>query len=80
MICGNAKSKIIPEPYGCSLVIGSWNYPLSTAIGPFCEALAAGNCVVLKPSEIAPNLSNVLKNIIEKYLDTECYAVIEGGA
>ncbi len=48
------KSYLKPEPYGVALVIGSWNYPLATSIGPAAMAIAAGNCVVLKPSELAP--------------------------
>jgi len=60
--------------------MGAWNYPLFTTIGPAYEAIAAGNCVAMKPSELSPKCSNVMKKIFEKYLDTDCFAVIEGGA
>jgi len=60
------------------LVIGSWNYPLFTALAPATEAISAGNCVVLKPSELAPKMSNVLRKLFEKYLDVRFYRVIEG--
>lgn len=78
MVCGNAKSKLVSEPYGVCLVIGSWNYPLTTAVSPAAEAIAAGNCIVLKPSEVSPKCSNLIKELFEKYLDKSCYRVIEG--
>lgn len=74
MIVGLApSSKIKPEPYGVTLVIGSWNYPMSTTVEPVVEAIAAGNCVCIKPSELAPKCSNLIKEIFEKYLDKEAY-------
>jgi aldehyde dehydrogenase (NAD+) len=79
LMCGNASSKIIPEPFGCALVIGAWNYPFYTTVAPAAEAIAAGNCVCLKPSEMSPNTSNLMKEIFDKYLDKNCYTVIEGG-
>ena len=51
-MCLPGKSYIQPEPYGVVLVIGAWNYPLTTSIHPVISAIAAGNCVVLKPSEV----------------------------
>lgn len=79
LVCGNASSKIIPEPYGCSLVIGAWNYSLYTTVAPAAEAIAAGNCVCFKPSEMTPYTSKVILEIITKYLDNDCYKVAEGG-
>lgn len=60
-------------------MIAAWNYPLYTAVPPLAAAIAAGNCAILKPSELAPHSSNVLKKLIDQYLDQECYRVIEGG-
>lgn len=69
MLVGPAFSYIKPEPFGVALVISAWNYPVYTALPPVASAIAAGNCVVLKPSEMAPHTSNVLKALFEKYLD-----------
>ena len=55
MLVGPAQSYIVPEPHGVALVISSWNYPLLLSISPVSQAIAAGNCVMLKPSELAPN-------------------------
>lgn len=68
-----------PEPLGVVLVIGAWNYPLFTAISPCGNAIAAGNCVIVKPSEMTPNTSNLIKELFDKYLHNSCYKVIEGG-
>jgi len=73
------KSRIIREPLGVVLVITPWNYPFSLAINPIAGALAAGNCVVVKPSEVAPATSVLLARLLPKYLDQEAVAVIEGG-
>ena len=54
LVLGGAQCKIVPEPLGCALVIGSWNYPIYTSVAVAVEAIAAGNCVCLKPSELAP--------------------------
>ena len=70
------RSYLKPEPYGVALVIGSWNYPLATSIGPAVMAIAAGNCVVLKPSELAPYCSLAISNLFEKYIDPRFYRVI----
>ena len=66
------------EPFGVALVISAWNYPIYTAIPPFATAVAAGNCVILKPSELAPHTSNVIKKWFDKYLDSNFYQCIEG--
>lgn len=78
LLVGPADSYILPEPFGVTLVIGAWNYPSATTIAPAASAIAAGNCVALKPSEMAPHNSNVMKALFEKYLDKDCYTVIEG--
>lgn len=60
---------IYNEPFGVILVMGAWNYPLQLSLVPFGSAIAAGNCVILKPSEIAANCSKLMANLIPKYLD-----------
>ena len=57
------------EPLGLALVLSAWNYPFYTALGPVGAAIAAGNSVILKPSELAPHCSNALAKLFEKYLD-----------
>jgi len=78
LLVGPAFSYILPEPYGVSLILSAWNYPVYTSIPPVAAAIAAGNCVILKPSELAPRTSNVLNELFAKYLDNSCYRVIEG--
>ena len=69
---------IIREPLGVVLVIAPWNYPVYLCLAPLVGALAAGNAVVLKPSELAPTVS-VLARLIPQYLDPKAVAVVEGG-
>ncbi|XP_055621207.1 aldehyde dehydrogenase, dimeric NADP-preferring-like isoform X1 [Toxorhynchites rutilus septentrionalis] len=71
---------IYKDPYGVVLVIGAWNYPLQLTLVPVAAAIAAGNCVLIKPSEVAAATSKFIAEMIPKYLDSECYRVVEGGA
>jgi len=73
------KSYIQPEPKGVVLIIAPWNYPMSMVMAPLVGAVAAGNCAVMKPSEITSHTSAALARIIPRYLDPEAFAVIEGG-
>lgn len=73
------SSYITYEPYGVTLIIGPWNYPLQLALAPMIGALAAGNTVVLKPSEIAVHTSNLLKEMINATFESEIVCVVEGG-
>jgi aldehyde dehydrogenase (NAD+) len=73
------RSWIYPEPLGVVLIIGAWNYPLQLLLVPLVGALAAGNCAVLKPSEVAPATSALAAEQLPKYLDPDCVAVVEGG-
>jgi len=73
------QSYVYREPLGVVLIIGPWNYPFQTVALPMVGALAAGNCVVLKPSEIAPNVSGMLAHWIPKYLDRKAVQVWQGG-
>ncbi len=66
------------EPYGTVLIIGAWNFPFVLTLGPAVGAIAAGNTVVLKPSEVAPASSRVMAELVPRYLDTDAVAVIEG--
>jgi len=74
-----SSSKIYKEPYGVVLVISPWNYPYQLAFVPLIGAIAAGNTVVVKPSELTPNTSKITKEIIEAIFETNHVAVIEGG-
>ncbi len=58
---------------------GAWNYPITVALGPMIAAIAAGNTVILKPSEVAAHTAKLLSELLPKYLDPECYAVVNGG-
>ena len=66
------------EPYGTVLIIGAWNYPFYLTLGPAVGAIAAGNTVVLKPSEITPASSHLMAELVPKYLDTSAIVVVEG--
>jgi aldehyde dehydrogenase (NAD+) len=70
---------IYPEPLGVVLIIGPWNYPFQLMISPLLAAIAAGNCAILKPSELAPHTSGAIAKIIGKYFDPTYITVIEGG-
>jgi aldehyde dehydrogenase (NAD+) len=74
-----ASARIYPEPLGVVLIIGPWNYPLQLIISPLVGAIAAGNCAILKPSELAPHTSRVLAQIIGKSFEPAYIAVLEGG-
>ncbi|KAM7085709.1 aldehyde dehydrogenase family 3 member B1 isoform 2-T2 [Molossus nigricans] len=67
------------EPFGLVLIIAPWNYPVNLTLVPLVGALAAGNCVVLKPSEISKNTEKVLVEVLPRYLDQSCFAVVLGG-
>ena len=74
-----SKSFIYKEPYGISLIIGPWNYPIQLIFEPLVGAISAGNCVVLKPSELAANTSTLVKKLIQEIYDESFVAVVEGG-
>ncbi|MEV0122338.1 aldehyde dehydrogenase family protein [Streptomyces sp. NPDC050703] len=66
------------EPLGTVLVIAPWNYPVQLSLVPVAGALAAGNAVVLKPSEVSPATSALMARLLPRYLDPEAVAVVEG--
>jgi len=72
-------SYLWPEPKGLVLIIAPWNYPLSMVMAPLVGAMAAGNCAVMKPSEITTHTSAIIASLLPRYLDNDAYAVVEGG-
>ncbi|HEX5657040.1 MAG TPA: aldehyde dehydrogenase family protein [Polyangiales bacterium] len=73
------RSQIVREPKGVALIIAPWNYPFSLVFHPLGGALAAGNSVVVKPSELAPATSALIAELYPRYLDPDCVAVVRGG-
>lgn len=73
-----SKSMIHQDPLGVVLIIGAWNFPVFTCFEPMVSAIAAGNCVLMKPSETSPNSSAVIRKMIEA-MDQRFFRVIEGG-
>lgn len=73
------RAWVEPQPRGLVLVIAPWNYPVQLLLAPLVGAVAAGNAIVLKPSELAPACSAALAELVPRYLDSEAVAVIEGG-
>jgi aldehyde dehydrogenase (NAD+) len=73
-----SSSYVLREPLGVALIIGPWNYPLQLLFTPLSGAIAAGNCVVLKPSEFAPATSAVMKKIVEENFSREYILFVEG--
>ena len=74
-----SKDYIYKEPYGKVLIIAPWNYPFQLALCPLVSAIAAGNQVVLKPSELTPKTSEIIHKIISKTFDINHVEVKEGG-
>ena len=73
-----ANSYLCPEPYGNTLIVGPWNYPLQLVFMPLVGAIAAGNTAIIKPSEFAVSTSKLIANIINKNFDAKYIHVIEG--
>jgi aldehyde dehydrogenase (NAD+) len=78
MIGQPARSWIQPEPLGVVLIIGAWNYPLQLTLAGLAAAISAGNCAIVKPSELAPATSALIARLVPQYLDTDCIRVVEG--
>lgn len=74
-----AKSYVMPEPLGVSLIMGAWNYPYQLTLLPLVSALAAGNTAILKPSEIPSETSRVMAKLINENFDKNYLHVVEGG-
>ncbi len=73
------RSEILAEPFGVSLIIAPWNYPFFLITGPLIGAIAAGNCVVVKPSEVSTHTSKLFAQLIGAAFPPEYIAVVEGG-
>ncbi|XP_065492063.1 aldehyde dehydrogenase family 3 member B1 [Caloenas nicobarica] len=67
------------DPYGVVLIIAPWNYPIHLFLVPLIGAIAAGNCVIIKPSEIAKNTEKLVAEALTCYLDSDCFAVVTAG-
>lgn len=74
-----SRNFLIPEPYGVTLVMGAWNYPFNLSLVPAVAALAAGNTVVIKPSELAPHTAQAIDQMISKNFPAELICVVQGG-
>lgn len=72
------KSRVLKAPKGTVLVMGAWNYPITVQLGPVIPAIAAGNTVVLKPSELAPHSAKLISELIPRYLDNDIIRVVNG--
>ncbi|MFQ5697985.1 MAG: aldehyde dehydrogenase family protein [Myxococcota bacterium] len=73
------RGRVLREPLGVVLIIAPWNYPVGLLLAPAVGAIAAGNAVVLKPSEVTPHTSAALAEWLPRYLDPEAIALVEGG-
>ena len=78
MLAQPGKSYIQPDPLGTVLIIGAWNYPFQLVIAPLIAAIAAGNCAIVKPSELSQNTSALIAKLLPQYLDNGAFAVVEG--
>lgn len=74
-----ARGYIAPVPFGVTLIIGPWNYPVQLLLAPLVAALAAGNCAVLKPSELTPRCAELMAELIPKYFPSNVVQVVNGG-
>ncbi len=75
-----ARARIVPQPLGVVGIIGAWNYPLQLTLSPLANALAAGNHVLLKPSELAPHTAALLQRVLGEAFAPEEVCVVTGGA
>jgi aldehyde dehydrogenase (NAD+) len=74
------SSKIVKEPKGVTLVVSPWNYPFNLTFGPMIWSIAAGNTVIIKPSEMTPHMSAVIAEIVEKAFSPEEVSLFQGEA
>jgi len=73
------RSRLVPQPLGVILVIAPWNYPVQLLLVPAAGAIAAGNAVVMKPSEISSHTSALLARLVPRYMDSRAVTIVEGG-
>ena len=79
LLCFPGKSFIVPEPYGVAAIFSAWNYPFALCFKPLIGAIAAGNCAIIKPSELTPASSAVIARLIADTFDPHYITVVEGG-
>ena len=79
LVAQPGRAEVIPEPLGVALIIAPWNYPVNLVLEPMAAAFAAGNTVVLKPSEVAPATSGLIAAKLGQYVDSNALAIYEGG-
>ncbi len=79
LITQPGKSRIHKDPLGVVFIIAPWNYPFNLLAAPLMGAIAAGNCALLKPSEVTPETSALFARLVPEYLDPSCIKVLEGG-
>ena len=72
------KTKIHYEPLGVTSIFGSWNFPIGTTLKPLIDAIAAGNCCIIKPSEISHHAAEATKKFVDKYLDNDAIQCCNG--
>jgi aldehyde dehydrogenase (NAD+) len=75
-----SRCRVVPEPFGVALVIAPWNYPIGLLLCPLASALAAGNCAILKPSDLAPASAAAVRGLIGACLESDLAAIVEGDA
>lgn len=74
-----SKNEVRRFPYGLTFIIGAWNYPINLLLSPLVGAISGGNCAILKPSEMAPATSALIRKLINSSFDREYITVVEGG-
>ncbi|KAG6519397.1 aldehyde dehydrogenase family 3 member F1-like isoform X1 [Zingiber officinale] len=74
-----SRADIVPEPLGVVLIFSSWNFPIGLSLEPLIGAISAGNAIIIKPSELAPESAEFLARSVSKYLDDKLVKVITGG-
>lgn len=80
LVAWPGRSEVRPEPYGVALVLSPWNYPVQLAIAPVVAAIAAGNTIILKPSELTPATSQVLFDMVTEHFDADFFQIVQGDA
>lgn len=73
-------ARVLYQPRGRCLIVGPWNYPLNTVLGPLVSAVAAGNAVIIKPSEFTPNVNQIIDEVVREAFEPAEVTVIHGGA
>lgn len=75
-----ARARVHPEPLGCVVILGAWNYPFQLCLQPLVSALAAGNTAVIKPSELAPSTAGLIASLLKEAFPSEIVQVVQGNA